>query len=161
MQDQNPNSAAPAAATLMQTAGPPPLHPPFTAWRACLILHVLLAGVWGWSYYGNPNSAVGFLTCPWHQWTGWYCPGCGGQRALHALVHGHVLDAMSLNLFAVVIVGPVGVYSYVSYMLQLGRRRHAPVIVWSRRGWTLLAVLAVAFAIARNLPFSAVQWLAP
>ena len=29
--------------------------------------------------------------CVLHNLTGYYCPGCGGTRAIHALLHGHIV----------------------------------------------------------------------
>lgn len=42
------------------------------------------------------------LQCSFRQLTGWQCPGCGGQRAAYALLHGHLRQAVSYNLYAVV-----------------------------------------------------------
>ena len=36
--------------------------------------------------------------------TGWDCPACGGQRALHSLLHGRVGEALHFNPFLVVSV---------------------------------------------------------
>ena len=33
--------------------------------------------------------------------TGWDCPGCGFQRAAHALLHGNVLEAWAYNRFLI------------------------------------------------------------
>ena len=37
--------------------------------------------------------------CPFKQITGLSCPGCGIQRAIHALMHGEIKDAIHYNLF--------------------------------------------------------------
>lgn len=39
--------------------------------------------------------------CPVKMITGFDCPSCGNQRALHALLHGDVWTACKFNLFAV------------------------------------------------------------
>lgn len=39
-----------------------------------------------------------FPRCPFRSLTGWLCPGCGSQRAIHQLIHGHVAEAFDLNL---------------------------------------------------------------
>lgn len=33
----------------------------------------------------------GGIPCLFHEWTGLYCPGCGGTRAVKALLGGHPL----------------------------------------------------------------------
>ncbi|MGM9694187.1 MAG: DUF2752 domain-containing protein [Alloprevotella sp.] len=39
--------------------------------------------------------------CPVKMLTGWDCPGCGFQRAAHALLHGKVLEAWAYNRFLI------------------------------------------------------------
>ena len=50
-------------------------------------------------YFVNPTANGHPLQCPWHLLTGTRCPACGTQRALHALVHGHVAQSLSYNYF--------------------------------------------------------------
>lgn len=47
----------------------------------------------------DPNTEVVFPKCGFYVLTGWKCPGCGSQRALHALLHGDVLAAFRLNMW--------------------------------------------------------------
>ncbi|MBQ3998212.1 MAG: DUF2752 domain-containing protein [Paludibacteraceae bacterium] len=35
--------------------------------------------------------------CPFMLLTGWKCPGCGSQRAIHAIVHGQIGEAFRQN----------------------------------------------------------------
>lgn len=52
------------------------------------------AGVY---YAFNPASAGFFPQCPFRLLTGWECPGCGSQRAIHCLLHGDVPGAFRQN----------------------------------------------------------------
>ena len=72
--------------------------------KALLILVVCLA--LGWVYYRfNPASAGSlFPPCPSHWLTGYNCPGCGSQRAVHCLLHGDVAQAFRYNALMVVSV---------------------------------------------------------
>lgn len=45
----------------------------------------------------DPAGSVWFPRCPFLVLTGFRCPGCGSQRALHALLHGEVAEAWRLN----------------------------------------------------------------
>lgn len=48
--------------------------------------------------YGTLNPAeTPFPRCPFLLLTGWQCPGCGSQRAIHALLHGNLLQAWNYN----------------------------------------------------------------
>ena len=47
---------------------------------------------------GNPHSTNWLLRCPLHWLTGFQCPFCGGQRAIHELLHLNIREAWNLNL---------------------------------------------------------------
>lgn len=50
------------------------------------------------AWFFDPTDASGFWPrCPIKWATGFDCPGCGSSRALHALVHGHPLQALRFN----------------------------------------------------------------
>ena len=50
-------------------------------------------------YIYDPGSVPFYPACPLRALTGWLCPLCGGLRAAHALLHGHILEALTLNPF--------------------------------------------------------------
>ncbi|HEU4520522.1 MAG TPA: DUF2752 domain-containing protein [Thermoanaerobaculia bacterium] len=56
-------------------------------------------------YAFDPATARFYPPCAFHALTGLQCPGCGGTRALHALLHGDVGAAMRLNPFLFVFMG--------------------------------------------------------
>lgn len=62
-----------------------------------LPLIVALAALW--YYRVNPVSTPFSLICPWKLLTGTQCPACGFQRALFALLHGRLLEALHYNYF--------------------------------------------------------------
>ena len=45
----------------------------------------------------DPAVTPWFPSCPLFALTGWLCPFCGSLRAFHALVHGKVFEALTLN----------------------------------------------------------------
>jgi hypothetical protein len=64
------------------------------------VLVALLAG--GILYYRfDPLSSPVFPKCPFLLLTGWKCPGCGSQRAIHELLHLDVFTAFSRNALLV------------------------------------------------------------
>jgi hypothetical protein len=104
----------------------------------------------------DPNQAGHYPTCPFLWITGWYCPGCGSLRAVHALTHLDVGTALARNPLTVAFVGVLAAM-WVAWLQRsvTGRaRRVAPAWVL----WTLLGVVCV-FWVVRNLP--GMQWLAP
>lgn len=55
-------------------------------------------------YYVDPGSYVFMPKCPVKLLTTLDCPGCGFQRALHATLHGHIVDAVNYNLFLLIAI---------------------------------------------------------
>lgn len=70
-------------------------------WRLPLRVAFLLAvvGALITLYLVNPSEQPLMPHCPFKLLTGLDCPGCGFQRATHALLHGHVREAIGYNLF--------------------------------------------------------------
>jgi hypothetical protein len=97
----------------------------------------------------DPNQSGHYPTCPFLFITGFYCPGCGSLRAVHALTHGDVGAAVGLNVLTVVGIVVVavlwGLWTLRSWRGQ-PRTRVAPA-------WTLYLALGVVvvFWIVRNL----------
>lgn len=99
----------------------------------------------------NPAEHAFYPRCAFHQMTGWQCPGCGGLRAMHQLLHGHLLVALKFNALAVLALPLVGAWLW---------REHFRAGVRHRGGWVWLACAAlVVFGVLRNLP--AFAWLRP
>ncbi len=48
-------------------------------------------------YFLDPLECPLFPKCPFLVLTGLECPGCGTQRALHSLLHLHIIDALRYN----------------------------------------------------------------
>lgn len=83
-------------------------------------------------YLFDPTDNPLFLQCSVRQATGYYCPGCGAQRALHDLLHGDVLAAIRHNyLLAVAAVGGLiyGISGFVSKLRPLHRAMGRPTAI--------------------------------
>lgn len=55
-------------------------------------------------YFVNPSSSTHPVHCILRTITGFQCPACGMQRALHAMAHGHFAEALSYNYMFVLAV---------------------------------------------------------
>jgi len=99
----------------------------------------------------DPERFTPIPPCPLRETTGLLCFGCGGQRALHALLRGDLAASWALNPL-VILAGPLlALGLVVREGHRLLRGADAPPLVPVR--WTVLAVVAglVVFMIARNL----------
>lgn len=70
-------------------------------------------------YVLDPATNALFPRCPFHALTGWLCPGCGSQRALHQLLHLNIAAAFALNPLMVVALP----YVLIGFILEVLRSR--------------------------------------
>jgi hypothetical protein len=118
---------------------------------------VAAAGALGVLQVADPNQPGHYPTCPFLAVTGWWCPGCGSLRMLHALGDGRLADAFWLNPLGFLLLPVLGVY-WGQYLWRTvtGRPRGTPLhAAWV---WAFLAVV-VAYGVLRNLP--GLELLAP
>jgi hypothetical protein len=109
-------------------------------------------------HFFPPETHVFYPRCALHTWTGLHCPGCGSLRAVSALTHGEVRQALSSNLLLTLSIPAV------AGLMILRRWRHGDwslaswVPTWS---WWLALVLVLGFGLMRNLPGPPFDWLHP
>ena len=99
-------------------------------------------------YFCPPEQSAFYPQCLFHQATGLDCPGCGGLRATHQLLHGNFATAWQLNPFAVLLL-PLLAYEGA---IRILRRNTWPSL--GQKPWIGLGIVAVfiGFGIVRNLP---------
>lgn len=112
-------------------------------------------------YYNfNPEMYHFFPECPFHKYFHLDCPGCGSQRAVHALLHGDVITALDYNVLLVLSIPLLMVhfslkaYSYFTHKnigLKFWYNPNTPKIIF---------VIVVLFWITRNIPYLPFSYLA-
>lgn len=120
----------------------------------------ILAAVAGaFAYVGavDPNEPGHYPVCPLLQYTGVYCPGCGGLRSAHAFVHGDLQTALHANAMAVLAYVGFAVL-WTVWVVRAARGRPLRLDLRPVHLWTAGALLLV-FTVVRNLPFGG--WLQP
>ena len=104
----------------------------------------------------NPERGLLFPKCPFNQYLGIYCSGCGSQRAIHDLLHFRIGDAISHNLLLLPALFVLLHHALVKFGVLKGRSlldyRYSPLI--------LLAIV-VLFMFLRNLKMYPFEYLAP
>jgi hypothetical protein len=98
-----------------------------------------------------PPDRFGFYPrCPVFAATGLLCPGCGATRALAALLHGHLAEAIRWNGLVVMLLPLFAAWAIAAYRRALAGRQP----VWPQApeaGVAALLVLACGFAVLRNI----------
>ncbi len=101
--------------------------------------------------YYPPDRYNFYPRCPIFLYLHLQCPGCGSTRALAALLHGHLREALHFNALTTLLLPLVVLYIAPVYP-SLWRQNS---INWPRPGNGIIyAVLTLTFAftILRNLP---------
>ena len=113
---------------------------------------IVLAGISAAAllYRFPPEQYSFYPACPVYRYLHLYCPGCGSTRALAALLHGRVLEAMHYNPLFVALLPLLLVFAAVVY----GKAVIKNEIQWPqipKPALTLLLGIVAFFTIARNL----------
>lgn len=146
----NESSATPETAS--ETGVPPVIEGKGSSWRWLWALPVVLVAViLGLLFSYNPAHHSFYPFCMFYRVTGWQCPGCGGLRATHHLLHGEVWTAFRFNPLVVLAV-PLLLWWAVRRIKRGSAAKRFSARVQVRWGWMILAGLIV-FWIVRNLPF--------
>ena len=88
-----------------------------------------------------PGQYSFYPQCPIFRYLHLQCPGCGTTRAIAALLHGHLMEALRLNALTTLLITPAAIYAILCYRHFLQRKPfHWPQLP--------SAVICSAFAIA-------------
>lgn len=114
-----------------------------------------------YTFFDARSPGSFFPQCPFHLLTGLYCPGCGSQRALSALLHGNFIESIHNNFLAILAL-PVLIFAAIVYALNIFRKKKLkqPVFYTTWFAWLVLATVIV-FTILRNIPALPFSLLAP
>ncbi len=101
-------------------------------------------------YRFPPDKYSFYPVCPVYRYLHLYCPGCGSTRALAALLHGRLVEAMHYNPLFVALVPILVVFAAVVYWKAVVRNE----IQWPQLpqpALTFFLAIVAVFTIARNL----------
>jgi hypothetical protein len=97
-----------------------------------------------------PAGSRFYPRCPVFFWLHLYCPGCGATRALAALLHGRLNEAMHWNAMVVIFFPFAAVFLALTYW----RAMRATTFLWPTISDSLLKlslVLVAIFTVVKNL----------
>ncbi len=108
-----------------------------------------------------PTDDSFYPRCQLHTLTGLHCPGCGTTRSLHALVHGHIAQALAYNALAFIVIPIVG-FALVRSLWTWYRALPTPNGIRGNPVWPwLIAAILLTYGVLRNLPWYPFSLLAP
>ena len=115
-----------------------------------LVVAGLVMLVLGFIYYAlDPSTSDAFPRCSFLSLTGYKCPGCGGQRAVHALLNGDVAGAFRFNALLMIAVPWMGLCLFAESRRTRNPRLYArlnpELLMW------LFLALTLSWWLLRNI----------
>jgi hypothetical protein len=115
-----------------------------------VVVGVALLLVLGFIYYAlDPAASQLFPRCTFLTLTGYKCPGCGSQRAIHALLNGNVVEAFRYNAMMLISIPFVALLLFGETQRtrnpRLYLRMNTPLLVW------LFLAVILGWWILRNI----------
>lgn len=88
------------------------------------------------------------MPCMFHVWTGWYCPGCGGTRAVKALLRGEILTSFILHP-VVVYAAVIAVWFMISQTIERVSKGKCKIAMHfsEKYLWIMLALIVINFIV--------------
>ena len=111
-------------------------------------------------YTFNPVTATSIPDCPFHYFTGLFCPGCGTLRALHNILHGNFSSGFDFNPLLVILL-PYITYGIISKFVNYLTGKHMFNYEISSKGSYALLIAICVYMIARNISVYPFTYLAP
>lgn len=112
---------------------------------------ILFAGIAALMVYAffDPAETWWMPKCPVHFLTGFNCPGCGSQRAIHAMLHGDFSGAFRENAILFLVIPFIIVVAFA----ELQRNRYPSLYRWVTKWWVVgtLTAIIVVWGVVRNL----------
>lgn len=120
-------------------------------WHYILLLGLLVGGV-AFYLWVDPATSSFAPQCIYHSLTGWECPACGAQRALHALLQGDFVAAFRFNPF-LFILSPYILAVLYTTLSKSPRAQRWQRVVQHPAAILVAAILTFGWWILRNTTF--------
>ncbi len=125
-----------------------------------IVLLIFFIGLAVLFFILDPAKHNVFPRCLFNSITGYYCPGCGSQRAIHSLLHFDFVGVASYN-FLFIPAFLLMLYHYLHPVLNRFFNWKLPNIFYFKSTPWIIFGFVIAFWILRNIPFYPFSILAP
>ncbi|MDR1594877.1 MAG: DUF2752 domain-containing protein [Prevotellaceae bacterium] len=121
--------------------------------RNTIVISAVILTVGIMIVYGifDPETTDFFPPCLFHKLTGFECPGCGTQRAVHSLLHLKVKQAFFYNSALFFAIPLVGLLIYFEYFGGQTRFQKLYRFLSGTKFITGLLVIIIIYWIGRNI----------
>ncbi|MCF0244869.1 MAG: DUF2752 domain-containing protein [Bacteroidaceae bacterium] len=106
-------------------------------------------------YFYDPEKTTLIPRCVAYSVTGYRCPACGLQRALHQFLHGNISEALRYNYFLLLCIPYAALYVFALLLQHTRRYRTASVRItktlYSATALKVFLALYIAWWIIRNI----------
>jgi hypothetical protein len=135
---------------------------PQAQWRAIRgdvglagVAAVAVAGL----HFRDPHVHGAYGFCPFHVATGWWCPACGGLRAVNDLTDGRIMASLHSNILLLPFVATVTVFWGRRVWQRWTGQPPQPTAVFTRTSGLLAIAGLTFFTVLRNTSWG--HWLSP
>lgn len=102
-------------------------------------------------YFYDPVTTSWAPKCPFKVLTGLQCPGCGLQRALHALLQGRFVEAIHYNYFLLFGIPYLILFGLRALLPVSNSKRRLTRVIEDRRLILIYVVLFFVWLVVRNI----------
>ncbi|MDL5511557.1 DUF2752 domain-containing protein [Arenibacter sp. M-2] len=125
-----------------------------------IVMGVVFFGILLLYFFNNPSNSNHFPQCPFFTATGYYCTGCGSQRALHDLLHLDIIGVAKHNLLFIPAFLLIA-YHWVRNYVPIHGKESLPDLIYHPKTPIVLIIIIALFTILRNINLYPFTLLAP
>jgi len=108
----------------------------------------------------NPSEVDFLPKCPFYITTGFYCAGCGSQRATHQLLNLNILGVLQQNVFYLFVL-LLALYHFIITFMNIKFNKSIYNYIYHPKTPIILLIVVLLFWILRNVPIYPFYLLAP
>ena len=121
---------------------------------------IILAGI-AYRFFDPYLNGDSFLPiCPVYKSTGFFCTGCGSQRAFHEIYNGQFLSAIHQNLLFTIIY-LLCIFDFILILFKQEKIRPFTLLSSYKKLSLVILVIIIVFTLARNINLPLFELLAP
>ena len=123
-----------------------------------IIVGVICLGIF--YFWIDPNEVNFIPKCPFYSVTGFYCPGCGSQRATHQLLNFNIFSVFQQNILYLLSLLILGYHLIVTGINTI-LKKHIYNYIYHPKTPLVILGFIIIFWILRNIPCFPFNLLAP